>query len=298
MQSPRFSGAPRKKPGDPSVQKTLQEARSAATFLPTEVLIKDLSKSFGGHAVLTGIDLQILRSEMIAIVGPSGCGKTVLLKHIMGTLNPDRGSVSVADHEQPGSPLMNLADLPEERMDEIRMHWAVVFQRNALFGGTVFENLALWPREIKRMPDEEILPRAIQALRDVGLNPDQVLQTKRESLSGGMAKRVAIARALVMNPLLILYDEPTSGLDPVAGAQIHDLISRTHEVRTDANIARTSIIVTHDTELLRRLRPRIVMLSEGRVYFDGSFDQFIASELALIRPYVHQMPLLHERRHE
>lgn len=294
----RSSSTPCGKSVDSSIRQTSEEPASNTTSIPTEVLIKDLHKSFGTHAVLTGINLEIRRSEMVAIVGPSGCGKTVLLKHIMGTLMPDRGSVSVADHEQSGSPLLNLADLPEERMDEIRIHWAVVFQRNALFGGTVFENLALWPREIKRMSDEEILPRAIQALRDVGLNPDQVLQTKREALSGGMAKRVAIARALVMNPLLILYDEPTFGLDPVTGEQIHDLISRTHQARIDANIARTSIIVTHDTELLRRLRPRVVMMSEGRIYFDGNFDRFIRSDLPLIRPYVQQMPVLHERQHD
>ncbi|MGH7241873.1 MAG: ABC transporter ATP-binding protein [Phycisphaerales bacterium] len=263
---------------------------------PTEVAIEGVHKSFGENIVLAGIDLTIDRGEMVAIVGPSGGGKTVLLKHIMGSLAPDRGTVRVADHEQPDSPLMNLAELAEEQMDEIRVHWAVVFQRNALFGGTVFENLALWPCEIKRMSEEQILPVAKKALEDVGLNPDEVMQTEREALSGGMAKRVAIARALVMNPLLILYDEPTAGLDPETAAQIQDLIARTHREKTPQNVARTSIIVTHDTELLRRLQPRVTMLSEGRIYFDGTFDEFTASELALIAPYLHQMPLLHDRR--
>ena len=162
----------------------------------------------------------------------------------------------------------------------------------------MFENLALWPREVKRLSDDQIKPLAMKALADVGLDPDQLLAVKREALSGGMAKRVAIARALVMSPLLILYDEPTSGLDPVTGAQIHDLIARTHASPTDQGIARTTIIVTHDTELLRRLRSRVVMMSEGRIYFDGTFEQFIQSDLSLIRPYVQQMPLLHGRRHE
>lgn len=279
-------------------QRQMNEESSKPSSRQIEVLIEGLYKSFGDHEVLAGIDLKICRGEMVAIVGPSGCGKTVLLKHIMGTLSPDRGTVYVANHEQPDSPLLNLADLSEERMDEIRIHWAVVFQRNALFGGTVFENLALWPREIKRMRDEEILPLAKKALSDVGLDPEHVLTTKREALSGGMAKRVAVARALVMNPLLILYDEPTSGLDPVTGAHIHDLIEQTHKSPTALGIARTSIIVTHDTELLRRLRPRVVMMSEGRIYFDGTFDQFVESKSPLIKPYVSQMPFLHERQHE
>jgi len=263
--------------------------------VPIEILIQGLHKSFGDHRVLIGIDLTVRRGEILAIVGPSGCGKTVLLKHIMGILDPDSGSVSVADHEVPGSPLLNLCGLSEERMDEIRIHWAIVFQRNALFGGTVFENLALWPREIRRMSDGEILPLAKRALQDVGLDPDRTIDVKREALSGGMAKRVAVARALVMNPLLILYDEPTSGLDPDTGAQIHDLIRRTHLAETVQKIARTSIIVTHDTELLRRLRPRVVMMNEGRIYFDGPFAEFAASDLPMITPYVRQMPLLHER---
>jgi phospholipid/cholesterol/gamma-HCH transport system ATP-binding protein len=278
------------------MNRVLPEPGLPANPAPIEILIERLQKSFGDRQVLSGIDLKVLRGEMVVIVGPSGCGKTVLLKHIMGILDPDSGSVSVADHEVSGSPLLNLAGLSEERMDEIRIHWAIVFQRNALFGGTVFQNLALWPREIKRMSDEDIMPLARQALRDVGLDPDRTIEAKREALSGGMAKRVAVARALVMNPLLILYDEPTSGLDPDTGAQIHDLILRTHRSETVQGIARTSLIVTHDTELLRRLRPRVVMMNEGKIYFDGPFAEFTESKLPMIIPYVRQMPLLHDRK--
>ncbi|MBS0189313.1 MAG: ATP-binding cassette domain-containing protein [Planctomycetes bacterium] len=265
---------------------------------PVEIRVQGLWKSFGDNEVLRGIDLTIRRGELVAIVGPSGCGKTVLLKHLMGHLTPDRGSVLIADHERPGSPLLNLEDLPEEPMDEIRVHWAIVFQRNALFGGTVFDNLALWPREIKRLSDEQIKPLAEKALRDVGMDPTKVMKLKREDLSGGMAKRVAVARALVMDPLLILYDEPTSGLDPVTASQIHELIERTHLSATVQGIARTSLIVTHDTELLRRLRPRVVMMGEGRICFDGPFEAFVRSDDPHIEPYVRQMPLLHDRRHE
>ncbi len=277
---------------------TAMHVTAAATKTGSpEILIEDLHKSFGDQRVLRGVDLDVRRGEMIAIVGHSGCGKTVLLKHITGHLSPDHGRVLLADHEIEGSPLRDLATLTDDQMDDIRIHWAVVFQRNALLSGTVFYNLALWPREIKRMSDEEILPKARRALADVGLDPDQILERRREDLSGGMAKRVAIARALVMEPVLVLYDEPTSGLDPESSSQIHHLIRQTHESPTSVGLARTSVIVTHDTELLRSLEPRVVMMHDGKISFDGPFDAFIESDDPLIGPYIRQMPLLHERVH-
>lgn len=260
-----------------------------------EIRVRGLHKGFDGRAVLSGVDLDIRRGELVAIVGGSGCGKTVLLKCITGHHAPDQGSVEVADHESPGSPLRNLAQLDLEQMDRIRRHWAVVFQRNALLTGSVYQNLALWPVEIKRMSDAEIKPLARRAIEAVGLDPDEVMSRDREALSGGMAKRVAIARALVMDPALIFYDEPTAGLDPEMAGQIHALIRKTHESVPGIGGARTSVVITHDTELLRNLRPRVVMLEGGRVLFDGSFDDFVASPDPHIRPYVAQMPMLQSR---
>lgn len=272
----------------------VRETSSSAP--PTEVLVESLHKSFGSNNVLRGVDLKIARGDIVAVVGGSGCGKTVLLKHLTGHLQPDSGRVWLADHEAPGAPPRDLATLDDDQMDRIRVHWAVVFQHNALLTGTVYENLALWLREIKRADESEILPKARKALRDVGLDPEAVMFRQREDLSGGMAKRVAIARALVMDPLLVLYDEPTSGLDPEHAAQIHELISQTHDAPippTTPPGPRTSIIVTHDTELLRRLQPRVVMLYHGKVFFDGSYDAFRADSSPPVRPYFEQMPILH-----
>ncbi len=208
----------------------------------------------------------------------------------------------VADHETPGSPLRDIASLEDRELDRIRRHWAVVFQRNALLSGTVLENLSLWLREIHWMKDEEILPRAVESLRQVGLDPEHVLHLDRGELSGGMAKRVAIARALILRPLLIFYDEPTSGLDPKFASQIHELISTTHEqpCRMPGGEAcrRTSVFITHDTGLLRRLRPRVIMLSGGAVLFDGPYVDFEKSNAPEIAPYFEQMPLLHSRKAE
>ena len=272
---------------------------------PPEVVVENLAKSFGGKSVLRDVSLSIARGEIVAIVGGSGCGKKVLLKHITAHFRPDAGRVLVADHDgdpdtDNAAPLADLGELDEAGLDRLRKHWAVVFQRNALLTGTVLENLSVEPREVKGMTDEEILPVAIEALRDVGLDPGLVLDRDRDALSGGMAKRVAVARALVMDPVLLLYDEPTSGLDPEMCRQIHELIRTTHDsqpklARERAGVVRTSVVVTHDTELLRRLEPRIVMLADGGVLFDGDYEAFLESTDPHIEPYLEQMHELHCR---
>jgi phospholipid/cholesterol/gamma-HCH transport system ATP-binding protein len=266
-----------------------------ASHADPEVVVDDLHKRFGEVLVLEGVNLTIRRGELVAIVGGSGCGKTVLLKTITFHFVPDSGRVLLADHEAPGSPLRDIATLDRDEMDRIRAHWAVVFQRNALLTGTVYYNLTLWPKEIKRQTDEELLPRARKALSDVGLDPDVQMFRDRDVLSGGMAKRVAIARALVMDPALVLYDEPTSGLDPEMASQIHELIRSTHLSMPQIGVPRTSIVVTHDTELLQQLRPRVIMLFKGKVSFDGNFEQFLGSDDPHIRPYLKQMAMLHAR---
>lgn len=262
-----------------------------------EIRVEDLHKSFEEHAVLCGIDLDVARGDLVTIVGGSGCGKTVLVKHILRQLVPDRGRVLIADHDREDHPLVDLAELTDEEMDELRLHWAVVFQRNALFSGSVFENIALWFREVKAMSDSEIRPIALEALRSVGFKDAEALLNKdRDELSGGMAKRVAVARALSMDPLLMFYDEPTTGLDPTHAGQIHRLILDTHHRPSQSGLPRTTVIITHDKDLLHRLEPRVVMLHEGKVFFDGSFEQFEQSDSPIIRPYFDVMPILHERR--
>jgi phospholipid/cholesterol/gamma-HCH transport system ATP-binding protein len=259
---------------------------------PIEIRVEGLMKAFRGLAVLKGIDLEIPRGDLLAIVGASGCGKTVLLHHIIGHLRPDSGRILVADHEQEGAPLADLGSLDDQGLDRIRRHNAVVFQRNALFSATVYENIALWLREIKRMDEDEILERAREALDAVGFKGDDtVLWKHRSELSGGMAKRVAIARALAMRPFTIFFDEPTTGLDPVNAAQIYDLIHATHVHAAEGR--RTTVIITHDKDLLRRLEPRIVMLHDGRIHFDGPYAEFEASASPAVRPYLEAMPALH-----
>jgi phospholipid/cholesterol/gamma-HCH transport system ATP-binding protein len=183
-------------------------------------------------------------------------------------------------------------------MDRLRRHWAVVFQKNALFTGTVYDNIALPLEDVKGLNDQEIAKRVHDVIKSVGLDPEQVPPLNRESLSGGMAKRVAVARALAMDPLLIFYDEPTTGLDPEHGQRIQDLVMEVHRREPAPGIARTTIIVTHDIGLLYRLHPRVVMLHKGLVHFDGSSTEFQRMDTPPIRPYLDLMPLLHRQERD
>lgn len=260
---------------------------------PVEIRIQGLTKSFDGHEVLRGVDLDIRAGDFVAVVGGSGCGKSVLLNHILGLMRPDSGQVLVTDPERPDFPPLDLAVLDADRMAEIHVHWGVVFQRNALFSGTVLDNIGLWLEEIRHLGEGEIAATARRVLAAVGLpgSPD-FLAERVDALSGGMAKRIAIARALVMEPRCMFFDEPTTGLDPVTASQIQDLLLSTH-VDEGAGLDRTTIVVTHDKDLLVRLKPRVVMLHEGRVSFDGPFEEFESSSSPIIRPYFELMPVLH-----
>jgi len=261
---------------------------------PVEIRIENLHKAFGHHRVLRGVDMQIRRGELVALVGGSGCGKTVLLHHVIGHHKPDQGRILLADHDQPGSPLVDIALLDDEELDRFRLHSAMVFQRNALFSATVYENIALWLREIRRMDEAVILERAKEALHAVGLGDGPgILDKERSELSGGMAKRVAIARALAMRPSTLFFDEPTTGLDPSSASTIHELILETHRRTGQEGIATTTLIVTHDKDLLRRLDLRVVMLHEGCVLFDGPYQEFSNATSEEIRPYIDVMPTLH-----
>jgi len=263
-----------------------------------EFLIEGLFKAFGANQVLRGVDLDIRQGELVAVVGGSGCGKTVLLNHILGQMDADQGRVQVADHgrldENGVAVLVDLTRLNTAEIDALHTHWGVVFQMNALFSGTVLDNIHVWLDEIKHLGDAEIQTIARRVLAAVALRTDEeFLNMDVNELSGGMSKRLAVARALSMDPSVIFYDEPTTGLDPTSAGQIQDLILKTHEEAQNAGRPRTTFIITHDKDLLNRLEPRTVMLHEGQVFFDGPFQDFAKSTSPVIRPYFELMPVLH-----
>jgi len=271
---------------------------------PIEIEARGIEKAFGAHVVLKDVSLTVRSGDIVAIVGASGSGKTVLLDILTGLVHPDAGLVRVADHGRGGgeegrasggAPLVDLFSLGWEELDAVRLHWSIVFQRNALFSGTVYENLALWFREHTDLTEAQIEARARTALASAALDVSDVLFKQREELSGGMAKRVAIARAISVDPIVMFYDEPTTGLDPIIGAQVHELIYAQHHRPHPDGMPRTTIIVTHDKELLRRVRPRVVMLHRAGVCFDGTYEEFEASEHPAAREYLRAMPVLHAR---
>ncbi len=213
--------------------------------------IRDLHKSFGTQQVLKGVDLTINDGELMAIIGESGGGKSVFLKHLIGLLKPDRGSIVVEGKD--------IVGLRGAELDAIREHVGVVFQGGALFDSlTVYDNVAFPLREKTRLSREQIHHRVIEALEDVGLMGRE--QKYPAEISGGMKKRVALARALISEPKIVLFDEPTTGLDPIRLHAIHRLIMETHK-----KYRFTGVMISHDIPEIFEVVDRIAFLCNGMI---------------------------------
>ncbi len=236
------------------------------------ISIRGLVKSFGSTHVLRGLDLDIGTGETLAIIGQSGCGKSVLLKHVVGLLRPDAGTVTIDGAD--------LGALDVKALYNLRQRFGFLFQGAALFDSmTVAENVALGLTETTRMPEDDIHRIVTEKLAMVGL--PGIEHMKPSELSGGMKKRVGLARALATNPDYLLYDEPTTGLDPVMSNQIDALIDRI--TRT---LKVTAIVVTHDMFSVYTIAHRVVLLHEGRVYFQGTPDELRASSDTVVRDFL------------
>ncbi len=235
--------------------------------------INNLYKSFDDNKVLKGIDLQIDPGETIVIIGSSGCGKSVLLKHIVGLLTPDKGSVKVEGQI--------LDELDRKKLYKLRKKFGFLFQGSALFDSmTVEENVALPLVENKNSRSEkEIEVLVSEKLELVGLPGTQ--KVKPAELSGGMKKRAALARALITNPEYILYDEPTTGLDPIMSNNIDYLIK---ELSEKLNV--TSVVVTHDMYSVKNVASSVAMIYNGKIYFHGSPDELLNSKDKIIVDFI------------
>lgn len=234
--------------------------------------INNLHKSFNGKPVLTGVDLIIPDGESITIIGRSGCGKSVLLKHIIGLLKPDRGSI-VVDGEK-------VTIMDYESLSRLRRKFGVLFQGSALFDSmTVKENIAISLVEHTDMSQSEIDRQVAEALDMVELPGAENL--KPSELSGGMKKRVGLARAIIYRPAYLLYDEPTTGLDPIMAANINQLI-----IGLNQKLSITSIVVTHDIVSAYEVADRIVMLHYGKILFSGTPEETIKVEHPTVKQFV------------
>lgn len=231
-----------------------------------------LNKSFGGQPVLEDVSFRIENGESVAIIGRSGGGKSVLLKHIIGLLQPDAGEVLV-DGE-------NIVTMNERQLLRVRSKFGMVFQGAALFDSMTVEENVAFPLERKgNLTTGEITRRVAAALEMVDLPGTQ--KKKPAELSGGMRKRVGLARAIVYEPQIVLYDEPTTGLDPIVSDSIDKLIMR---VRDQLKV--TSIVVTHDMRSARRVGNHVIMLHNKRIYANCTPEAIFASTDPVVRQFV------------
>ncbi len=234
--------------------------------------LSDIHKSFGENDVLRGVNLSIDRGESLVVIGGSGSGKSVLLKHIIGLLKPDKGKVAVDS--------IDLSQLDEDGLNELRKKFGMLFQSSALFDSmTVWENVGFGLKRHTRSSNSEIKEIAVRKLRMVGLAG--VEDVMPSNLSGGMRKRVGLARAIAMEPEILLYDEPTTGLDPITADAINDLII---EMRERLNI--TSIAITHDIKSAYKIADTIAMLYNGLIIASGSSGEIKNTSDPVVRQFI------------
>jgi phospholipid/cholesterol/gamma-HCH transport system ATP-binding protein len=234
--------------------------------------LENVSKAFGPKRVLSGFSLTVKEGETMVIIGFSGSGKSVAIKHMVGLLRPDSGSVKVDGLEVPS--------LNRKELTALRAKIGYVFQFAALFDSlTVGENVAMGLRKQGTLSEAEITARVAEALDLVDL-PNTEARFPAE-LSGGMRKRVGIARAIALRPKYILYDEPTTGLDPVTSAVIDELM-----VRMRDRLGVTGIVITHDMRSAYRVGTRIAMLYEGKVRQVGTVDEIRNTTDPVVRQFI------------
>ena len=236
--------------------------------------LKNVHKRFGEQVILDGVNFVVQDGETVALLGPSGTGKSVLLKHIIGLIRPDIGTVEV-DGKLVGK-------LKREDLAELRSRIGYVFQNGALFDSdTVYENIRLGLIDEKQYNDEEFArARVAECLRLVNLAPETAEKYPAQ-LSGGMRKRVGIARAIAGKPKYLLYDEPTSGLDPVNSDIIDNLVKRLAD-----ELGVTSIMVTHDVRGAFRVADRLALLTGGKIVQHGTPQDFLASNNPQVKEFL------------
>ena len=242
--------------------------------------VRNLHKCFGTHRVLDGVSLRIEAGESVVIIGRSGGGKSILLKHLIGLMAPDVGTVLIAGED--------IAGMSERRLLQVRRKFGMLFQSAALFDSlSVAENVGFLLRREGKHPPDEIARRVDEALEMVELSGTQ--EKKPAELSGGMKKRVGLARAIIYRPEILLYDEPTTGLDPIVSDSIDQLILRVCE-----RLKVTSVVVTHDMRTARRVGRRLLMLHQGRIYAEGAPEELFESSDPVIHRFVRGIAHLKE----
>lgn len=250
----------------------MPELGQAAGASDAVVRVRDLHYGVGDRAIFAGVDLQVRRGRITAVMGPSGTGKTTLLRLITGQVAPARGSIEAFGQEVPA--------LGTAALYGLRRRMGMLFQNGALLTDlSVFENVAFPVREHARLPESVLRHLVLTKLHAVGLRGAADLMPSQ--LSGGMARRVALARAIVMDPELLIYDEPFVGLDPVSMGVIVRLIRALNDA-----LGITSIVVSHDVRELASIAHHSYLLSGGKVVAEGSPAELDASPIPEVRQFM------------
>ena len=237
-----------------------------------EVIVKDLYKSFNGNNVLKGLNIKIEKGKNTAIIGSSGMGKTVLLRHIAGLMKPDKGSIMIDGLE--------ITNLSEKKLNEIRKEMGMVFQTGGLFGAlNVEDNMMMALRESRQYSESQMKKVIKEKLALVGLAGTESLMPSQ--LSGGMKKRLAVARALTFNPQIILWDEPTMALDPILSDNVDDIII---QMKNEFQI--TQVVVTHDMICTEKTADYVGMIYDGIIIQFGTVQDLKNSNKEIVQKFI------------
>lgn len=224
------------------------------------ISIKNLYKTFGKNEVLKGINLTVHKGENLVILGRSGSGKSVTIKCLVGLVKADDGEIKIFDQE--------ITNLNNDDLNDIRVNIGFMFQNGALYDSmSVRQNLRFTLKHhTHNLEESEIQSKIIEALENVGL--EEAIDKMPAELSGGMKKRIALARAIIIKPEIILYDEPTSGLDTITSREISELI-----VSVQKKYKTSSIIITHDMACAKTISNRVMILNEGEINAEGTYEE-------------------------
>lgn len=237
---------------------------------------RNIHKAFGSKVVLRGVDLVVEPGEVFFVIGQSGAGKSVLVKHLIGLIEPDDGQIFLDDVE--------VTSLKEKEFYPIRKRCAMVFQNSTLFDSmTLLENVALPIRKHRAVSMEEANNLAREKLKLVGM--EQYSDRYPADFGDGMRKKVAIARALTLDPEYVIFDEPTTGIDPISAAMVDKLIRHLAD-----HHGVTSIVISHDLRSIFGIADRIAMLYQGKLLLDGSQDDFRNSENQIVQQFINGRP--------
>ena len=237
------------------------------------IKVSDLSKSFNNNIVLKNINFQLLEGESLAIIGASGSGKSVLLKNIIGILQPDKGSIVINDTE--------MVNLPRNLKEKLLLDLGITFQHGALFDSLKnWENIIFKTANKEKINNKQGKQLAFSIIKQLGLQP-KILDLYPSEISGGMQKRVAIARAICGNPKILLFDEPTSGLDPVTGSLIDQLIKTA--VRT---VGGSAITITHDMASVCRIADKVILIDNQTISWTGTPKEMFNSANKKIQEFI------------